>query len=96
MNLDNINFNQKLKLLVITDLNNNNIDYDINNTITLSILEVLEYLNELRSISLLKFDKKILTATSKGRLLCMTILNDSITWSHLNQLLNMRKYYSEI
>lgn len=95
MNFDNINFNKKLNLLVVTDLNNN-IDHDINNIVTLSILEVLEYLNELSNISLLKFDKKILTATSKGRLLCITILNDSLTWSHLNQLLNMRKYYSEI
>ena len=72
MNFDNIDFNQKLNVLVITDL------------------------NDLANISFLKFDNKILTATSKGQLLCMKILNDSITWFHLNQLLNMRKYYSEI
>tara|TARA_B000000557_G_scaffold261604_1_gene260882 strand:- start:139 stop:426 length:288 start_codon:yes stop_codon:yes gene_type:complete len=95
MNFDNIDFNQKLNVLVITDLNDN-VDQDFNSIITLSILEVLEYLNDLANISFLKFDNKILTATSKGQLLCMKILNDSITWFHLNQLLNMRKYYSEI
>ena len=95
MNFDDIDFNQKLNVLVVTDLDKN-IEQEINSIVTLSVIEILEYLNELAKIGFLKFDKKILTATSKGRLLCMKILNDSITWIHLNQLLNMRRYYSEI
>ena len=85
---------KKLKVHVVTD-NFDDSCLDCNRVILLEALELLKYYESLSECSNVLFNKKRLTATSKGRLLSLKILSENITWEDLLSLNDIKKCYTD-